>query len=43
VDNGEHEVLVLEIGQNLFIVNQARTVVAMENGHKHLVLVLEIG
>jgi hypothetical protein len=30
MDNGKHVVLVLEIGQNLFIVNQARTVVAME-------------
>jgi hypothetical protein len=30
MDNGKHEVLVLEIGQNLFIVSQARAVVAME-------------
>jgi len=34
MENDEHEVLVLEVGQNLFIDNHARTMVAMDK-RKH--------
>ena len=42
MENGRHEVLVLERGQHLFTAKHARAVVAIDNG-KHVVLVLEIG